>query len=100
MGGDRMQDYRELDDAICAHLEAGGGSPGLDSLLQSMARKLTDARGNRLPAGIDLHAAERLIDRRMQAMRKIGRLEYVGRKAGDSGWRVVRKHAQQEAAHG
>jgi len=62
--------YQTLDEAICAVIRAGRGHPTNSSALEEVARPL--------------------IDRRMQAMRKAGLLEY-GKPAEKGGprWRVV-----------
>lgn len=57
--------FQKLDDAICAHISQKLGHPTSSNALESVAREFTD----------DL-IAWRLIDRRMQAMRKAGRLKY------------------------
>jgi hypothetical protein len=69
-------EYSKLDAAICAHIEAGMGHPTNSSALADIARPLN--RGNRAPTW-------RLIDRRMQAMRKSGRLAW---SKADRRWTV------------
>lgn len=77
--------YQMLDDAICAHIAKGYGHPTNSSALETIARPLL-ASNNRPSPGV----AWRLIDRRMQAMRKAGRLVYERTKAGGGHgrWRV------------
>ena len=59
--------YQALDDAIREHIRAGRGQPTNSSALEALARPLLAT--NRTP----FPEAWRLIDRRMQAMRKAGR---------------------------
>lgn len=89
-----MNKYQTLDDAICAHLLFGnGGHPTNNATLERIARELVEAGiGGRSP----LPAAWRLIDRRIQAMRRAGRLEYVRQKGGGHGkWRVIPSEASK-----
>jgi hypothetical protein len=75
--------YQKLDDAICLHIERGVGSPANSSDLEELARPLLSNRAP-FPA-----PAWRLIDRRMQAMRKSGRLSYDSIGGGKKRWHVV-----------
>ena len=76
--------YQAMDDAICAHIAAGRGHATNSSALEAFARPLLAS--NRTPFPV----AWRLIDRRMQTMRKAGRLVYERTKGGGHGrWRVV-----------
>ncbi|MEY2875258.1 MAG: hypothetical protein RLZZ373_2629 [Pseudomonadota bacterium] len=70
--------YQVLDDAICAHIRADRGHPTNSSRLEDIARPLSPSQ------------PWRLIERRMLAMRKDGRLEY-GKPLVKHGsrWRVV-----------
>ncbi len=78
-----MSKYAELDRAICAHIETGNGHPMYSRALEEIARPLLATNKTPFPE------PWRLIDRRMQAMRKAGRLEYVRVKGGGHGrWRV------------
>lgn len=73
-----MSKYDKLDAAIITHI-AGGGNHGVYqvSYLQTLAAKSVD---DRYPE------AWRIIDRRLQALRKAGRIKYGGQKVG---WFVV-----------
>lgn len=62
--------YRSLDDAICEHVRAGRGSPTNSSALEAIAHPLLATNKTPFPV------AWRLIDRRMQALRKAGRLKF------------------------
>ena len=76
--------YKTLDDAICAHIAAGLGHSANSSALEAIARPLLASNKTPFPV------AWRLIDRRMQTMRKAGRLVYERTKGGGHGqWRVV-----------
>lgn len=76
--------YHALDTAICGHIAREGGHPIYSSILASIARPLLAKNKTPFPE------EWRLIDRRMQAMRKAGRLEYVRKKGGGpGGWQVV-----------
>ena len=76
--------YQVLDDAICAHIAAGLGHATNSSALEAIARPLLASNKTPFPV------AWRLIDRRMQTMRKAGRLVYERTKGGGHGrWRVV-----------
>ena len=76
--------YQELDDAICAFIRAGRGHPTNSSALEAIALPLLATNKTPFPV------AWRLIDRRMQAMRKAGKLAYERKKGGGHGrWRVV-----------
>jgi len=64
--------YKELDDAICAHIAISGKHPIYSGLLLNMA-------ATELGRSTD-HGDEkewRLIDRRLQALKKAGRVEYA-----------------------
>lgn len=63
-----MQDYSALDDAICSFLEANDGHATNSSALCKIAGEYTLGK-----------VAWRLVDRRMQAMKKSGRIAFVGR---------------------
>ena len=82
-----MNKFQILDDAICAHISAGGCHPTNSSALETVARQLIDLGiGGKSPFPVWW----RLVDRRMQAMRKAGRLQYERTKGGGHGkWRVV-----------
>jgi hypothetical protein len=60
-------DYSNLDDAICKFLATKDGHPANSSILLDIA--------GTYPLG---GSTWRLIDRRMQAMRKAGRIKFVG----------------------
>lgn len=76
--------FKALDDAICDHIARGSGHPIYSSALAAIAKPLLAT--NRTPFPEEW----RLIDRRMQAMRKAGRLAYERTKGGGHGrWRVV-----------
>ena len=65
--------YERLDAAICAHLRTGRGAPTNSSALEAIARELLESgTGGRAPFPV----AWRMIDRRMRAMRKAGRIVY------------------------
>lgn len=68
--------YKELDDAICAHIRSGMGHPTNSRALDELAKPLLAA--NKTPYPV----AWRLIDRRIQVMRKAGRLVYERTKGG------------------
>lgn len=70
--------FQELDEAIVAHIEARRGHPTNSMKLEEIARKLIVAGNSRRTAH---PVAWRLIDRRMQAMRRSGRLVF-GRPEG------------------
>lgn len=74
--------YHVLDEAICAHIRAGRGHPTNSSALEDVARPLL-VNTFSLPW--------RLIDRRMQTMRRAGRLAYERKKGcgGHGRWVVV-----------
>ena len=76
-----MKDYSKLDDAICAHIKRGLGHPTNSPTLAALAMEVT--REN----GLSARVGWRVIDRRIQEMRKSGRL-VLGR-AGGSGCRWV-----------
>lgn len=76
--------YQALDEAICAFIRAGRGHPTNSSALEEAARPLLAI--NKTPSP----QAWRLIDRRMQAMRRAGRLAYERKKGcGHGRWIVV-----------
>ena len=79
--------YQALDDAICNHIAQGLGSPTNSrnsSALEAIARPLLARNKTPFPE------AWRLIDRRMQAMRKAGRIVYERTKDGGHGrWRLT-----------
>lgn len=76
--------YKALDDAICAHIAQERGHPIHSSALKTIALTLLDS--NKTPPPV----AWRLIDSRMQAMRKAGKLVYERTKGGGHGrWQVV-----------
>jgi len=79
--------YQSLDDAICEVIRAGRGHPTHSSNLEGIARFLiASGIGGRSPFPV----AWRLIDRRMQTMRKDGRIVYDSANGGVHGrWRVV-----------
>ena len=75
--------YKELDDAICVFIGQGRGHPIYSQELDCIARPLLASNKTPFPV------SWRLIDRRMQAMRKSGRLVYERIKGGGHGkWRV------------
>lgn len=73
--------YSDLDEAICVHIRSGRGHPTNSSALEAVARPLLATNKTPFPV------VWRLIDRRMQAMRKAGRLAYD--RSGGGRWRVV-----------
>lgn len=76
--------YHELDEAICAHIRHGLGHPANSIALEAVARPLMATNKTPFPV------VWRIIDRRLQAMRKAGRLIYERNKSGGHGqWRVV-----------
>ena len=76
--------YQALDDGICAYISEGRGHPVNSGALEEIALPLVVSDKNPYPV------VWRLIDRRMQAMRKAGRLRYVRRKGGGHGtWVAV-----------
>ncbi len=77
--------YKTLDDAICAHLESGSSRHPIyvESLARIAAAEL--GRGD-LPWGDDKEW--RLIDRRMQAMRKAGRIRHARTECVNPRWEV------------
>jgi hypothetical protein len=78
-------DYTEIDNAICHYLNTKDGHATINDQLCQMAAEITGGK------------PWRLIDRRMQAMKKAGRIEFVGRKQarelgiGRHGWRVLQE---------
>ena len=65
--------YEQLDSNICKHIILGRGHPSNSTKLEQMAREVIEAGiGGNHP----FQVAWRLIDRRIQAMRKSGRIEY------------------------
>lgn len=78
-----MNDWTKLDDAICEHIQSGKGHPTNSTALAEIAREsITE---NKLSAKV----AWRVIDRRIQAMKKAGRIELSRRAGSGSRWRVV-----------
>ena len=76
--------YQELDDAICAHIAQRIVHPTASSTLETIASPLLARNKTPFPE------AWRLIDRRMQAMRKAGRIVYERTKDGGHGrWRLT-----------
>jgi hypothetical protein len=76
--------YQELDDAICAHIGQRIAQPTASSALEAIARPLLARNKTPFPE------AWRLIDRRMQAMRKAGRIVYERTKGSVRGrWSVA-----------
>jgi hypothetical protein len=81
----RNIDYTQLDHAICKWLSCYHSQPTNNDQLCQMAAELTSGE------------PWRLIDRRMQAMKKAGRIEFVGRKQalelgiGRHCWRVLQE---------
>lgn len=59
-----MTDYTELDNAICRHIQSATTHPIYNADLNRQAAQITGGE------------TWRLIDRRLQAMRKAGRLSY------------------------
>jgi hypothetical protein len=75
-----MTDFQELDDAICRHIQSGNPChPTNSDMLEGIARTMCSNSGT----------AWRLIDRRLQAMRKSGRLVYAAADGGRKRWSVV-----------
>jgi len=73
--------YHALDAAICEHIRAGCGHPTNNSELEEVARPLL-VKSFSLPW--------RLITRRMQTMRRAGRIAYERKRGGGHGrWVVV-----------
>ena len=80
----KANQYHELDSAICAHIATGFGHATNNSELEAIARPLLATNKTPFPV------AWRLIDRRMQNMRKAGRLVYERMQGARHGrWRVV-----------
>ena len=76
--------YQELDNAICDYIARGAGHPIYSSVLAGIARSLLALNKTPFPE------EWRIIDRRLQAMRKAGRLEYARKKGGGhGGWRII-----------
>jgi hypothetical protein len=76
--------YEELDKAIIDHIRRGFGHPIYSNVLANLARPLLATNKTPFPE------EWRLIDRRMQALRRNGKLDYVRKKGGGHGqWRVV-----------
>ena len=76
--------YQELDDAICAHIAQRIVHPTASSTLEAVARHFLARNKTPFPE------AWRLIDRRMQAMRKAGILVYERTKdSGHGRWRLT-----------
>jgi hypothetical protein len=75
----KAEDYGQLDEAICRWIATSSiGHPANSSDLNQIAATFT--------AGGE---PWRLIDRRMQAMRRSGRIEYIGRRKDRHGWITV-----------
>lgn len=77
-------DYEELDDAICAFLIKNDSHPTISQNLCNIAQRFTDG------------VSWRLIDRRLQEMRKSGRIKFIGRRKNNTsqkghGWLVQDK---------
>ena len=76
--------YQELDDAICAHIAQRIVHPTSSITLDAIARPLLARNKTPFPE------TWRLIDRRMQLMRKAGRIVYERTKDGGHGrWRLT-----------
>lgn len=76
--------YQVLDDAICWHIKYSLGHPSASSSLAAIARQLLASNKTPFPV------AWRLIDRRLQVMRKNGRIVYEHTKGvGRRRWRVT-----------
>ena len=76
--------FKDLDAAICDYIAKHAGPPICSSVLASIARPLLAHNKTPFPE------EWRLIGRRMQTMRKAGRLAYERKKGGGHGvWRVV-----------
>lgn len=86
--------YEELDLAICDHIARGIGHPIYSSVLLDIARRLLAY--NRTPFPEEW----RLIDRRLQAMRKTGVLKHDRASLGGvGGWCVLKQpNARHEGA--
>jgi glucokinase len=67
------KDYKNLDDAICQFLATKDGHPTNSSALLELA-----GTHNPSSSALTPDADWRLIDRRMVAMRKAGRIKFVG----------------------
>ena len=77
--------YKELDDAICAHIGSGSTQhPIYDQRLLNMAVREID--GNTTESD---ERVWRLIDRRLQALCKSGRIRYVRETGLKPRWEVV-----------
>ena len=77
--------YKELDDAICAHIRAGLTRPPIyDQRLLNMA--VREIGGNTTESD---ERVWRLIDRRLQALCKSGRIRHVRETGLKPRWEVV-----------
>jgi hypothetical protein len=79
-------DYSELDDAICKFLANNDGHPTNNSTLEGLAAKTINTAKRQQPW--------RIIDRRMTAMRKAGKIKFVGNgknnpSSKSHGWVVI-----------
>ena len=76
--------FHALDEAICEHVLREVGHPMYSSALATIARPLLATNKTPFPE------EWRLIDRRMQTMRKAGRLAYERTRNGGHGrWLVI-----------
>ncbi len=75
--------YQALDDAICAFIRAGRRHLTGSTALAEVARPLLAASKTPFPE------PWRLIERRMQAMRRAGRLRYEREKGRQGRWVIV-----------
>lgn len=74
--------YAELDSAICEHIKHGNSHPQYSSAVVDIARPLLSKK-------TPFPEEWRLVERRMQAMRKAGRLVYERpSEGGRAKWRV------------
>lgn len=86
--------YQRLDDAICEHIRAGGCHPTQSMALVAIVREMADA--GQIMIGRRSPVYWRVIDRRMQAMRKAGVLTYEKSAwGGPAQWRVADRPAEQ-----
>lgn len=77
----KVMDYEQLDEAICQWIAGNlAGHPANSGRLQEIASGF-------------IHGGEpwRLIDRRLQALRKEGRIQYTGRRRDRHGWTVLKE---------
>jgi hypothetical protein len=82
-----MSAYRVLDDTICAYLER---EPGLHPMYSGVLMLLAAKELGR-EQSIGDEKEWRLIDRRLQAMRRAGRVQHVREKGIRPRWEVVPK---------